>query len=254
MDRPLRQPLQGTINIIRFNWPLYIITLGLALALVISGYLISSFKYICLIAGLAIFLPALVSILTSWLVYDYSPLYQLPWIHQFKGQPTDVIVNINAGFDETSDTIKAKVPYQHFYIFDFYNPNNHTEASIKRARKRYPVPKGTRMIQTHNIPLKDNSVDKIFVIFSAHEIRDEAERILFFRELHRILKHGGHIFLTEHLRDYPNFLAYNIGFLHFFPGNIWQRTIEQADLHIAQQQKTTPFVTTFTIVKNGISS
>lgn len=254
MDRPLRQPLQGTINIIRFNWPLYTIAFGLAMVLVIFGCLNSSGKYICLIAASAIFLPVLLSLLTSWWVYDYSPLYQLPWIHQFKEQPTDVIVNINAGFDETSDTIKATLPYQHFYIFDFYNPDIHTEASIKRARKRYPAPEETRMIQTHNIPLNDNSVDKIFVIFSAHEIRDEAERILFFRELHRILKQGGRIFLTEHLRDIPNLLAYNIGFFHFYPRNLWQRTIKQSGLHIVQQQKTTPFVTTFTILKNGISS
>ncbi|MGE9314000.1 class I SAM-dependent methyltransferase [Niabella sp. CJ426] len=254
MDRPLRQPLQGTINIIRFNWPLYTIALGLVLVLAISGYLIPSFKYICLIAGSAIFLPILLSLLTSWFVYDYSSLYQLPWIHQLKGQPTDVIVNINAGFDETSDTIKATLSYQHFYIFDFYNPDTHTEASIKRARKRYPAPEETRSIQTHSIPLNDNSVDKIFVIFSAHEIRDEAERILFFSELHRILKQGGRIYLTEHLRDIANLLAYNIGFLHFYTGNMWQCNIEQSGLRIVQQQKTTPFVTTFTILKNGISS
>lgn len=254
MDQPLRQPLQGTINIIRFNWPLYTIALGLALVLTISGYLIPSFKHICLVAGSVTFLPILLSLLTSWFVYDYSPLYQLPWIHQLKRQPTDVIVNINAGFDETSDTIKATLPYQHFYIFDFYNADTHTEASIKRARKLYPVPEESRMIQTHSIPLSNNSVDKIFIIFSAHEIRDEAERILFFRELHRILKQGGCIYLTEHLRDIPNLLAYNIGFLHFYPENIWQRTIEQSGLRIVQQQKTTPFVTTFTILKNGISS
>lgn len=254
MERQLKQPLRGTVNIIRFNWPLYSIILGLAIVIFTVAYVLPSIKYICLISGSLIFLSTLVSLVTSWYVYDYSPLYTLPWIQQFRNTPNEVIVNITAGFDETSGTIKATLPHRYFYIFDFYDPARHTEASIKRARKLYPAPADTQAIQTHSIPLNENSADKVFIIFSAHEIREEAERIRLFRELKRILKPGGQIFLTEHLRDIPNFLAYNIGCLHFYPKSVWQYTIKKAGLLTIQQQKTTPFITTFTIIKNGISS
>lgn len=254
MDRQLKQPLRGTVNIMRFNWPLYALVFGLTITTIAAAYVLPSLKYICLISGSFIFLSTLVSLLTSWYVYDYSPLYTLPWIQQFRNTYNEVIVNITAGFDETSETIKTTLPHQYFYIFDFYDPAKHTEASIKRARKLYPAPVDTQTIQTHSIPLRDNSADKVFIIFSAHEIREEAERIRFFKELKRILKPGGQIFLTEHLRNIPNFLAYNIGYLHFYPKSVWQYTIKKAGLLTIQQQKTTPFITTFTIIKNGISS
>ena len=44
----------------------------------------------------------------------------------------------------------------------------------------------------------------------------ETERTLFFKELHRILKREGELVIVEHLRDLPNFLAYTIGFFHYW--------------------------------------
>ena len=77
-----------------------------------------------------------------------------------------------------------------------------------------PFP-GTRSINTSNIPLPEDSADKIFVTLSAHEIATDDERIAFFTALKRSLKPAGQIVVTEHLRDLPNFLAYTIGFFHF---------------------------------------
>ena len=102
-----------------------------------------------------------------------------------------------------------------------------------------------------NLPLADNSTDKIFIIFSAHEIRNDEERSLFFKELRRAIKPDGQIYLMEHLRDTVNFLAYNIGFLHFYQKNTWLKTFEDAKLIIKQEIKITPFISTFILTKNG---
>lgn len=85
----------------------------------------------------------------------------------------------------------------------------------------------------------------MFLILSAHEIRNERERHVFFRELKRILKPGGHIVVTEHLRDLPNFLVYTIGFFHFMPAGAWRRAFRDTGLRIEQQFSITPFIRTF---------
>jgi ubiquinone/menaquinone biosynthesis C-methylase UbiE len=100
----------------------------------------------------------------------------------------------------------------------------------------------------------DNSADKIFIIFAAHEIRNVQERIEFFKELRRVLKPTGEIIITEHLRDIPNFLAYNIGFLHFYSKPTWLHIFKLAELTLKNEQKITPFISTFTLTKYGVAS
>lgn len=188
----------------------------------------------------------------SFYVYDLSGLYKLTWLPN----SNDVlnIVNIHAGFDETSEIVKYKYSNCKLTVLDFYDPQKHTEVSIKRARKVYPSFPDTITTTTDSLPLSSNSIDFIFVIFSAHEIRDENERVIFFKELNRILKPKGLIYITEHLRDLPNFLAYNIGFLHFLSKKKWYHAFSNANLFLMQDYKINPFVTNFTLSKNGTTS
>jgi SAM-dependent methyltransferase len=185
----------------------------------------------------------------SMYVYDFSGLYSLKWIEQEKTE--NVVVNINAGFDETSALLKAKFKRSELIVMDFYDPAKHTEVSIKRARKAYPPFPNTKQTGTNFIQLADNSVDKIFLTLSAHEIRDEVERTAFFREISRTLKPNGEIYITEHLRDFPNFLAYNIGFFHFHSKGTWLRTFKIAGLKTSREVKLTPFISSFILNKNG---
>lgn len=251
----MRKPFQGVWNIVRFNWHFYVLSLGaLLLLLFFSNYINSTFRLYSFVVALLIFLPTFISLSVSYYVYDLSGLYNLNWISAFIDTEKSTIVNINAGFDETSILLKDKFPNSELLVFDFYDPKKHTEVSIKRARKAYALFPNTKSVTANNLPMLDNSADKIFVIFSAHEIRNEQERIEFFKELKRVLKSTGEILITEHLRDVPNFLAYNIGFLHFYSKQSWLQVFELTGLSLKSEQKITPFISTFTLTKYGVAS
>ena len=251
----MRKPFQGVWNIVRFNWHFYILSFAvLLLLLLLLNYTRSSFQIHLFIAGLLIFLPTFISLSVSYYVYDLSGLYNLNWIDSFKDNEINSIVNINAGFDETSILLKNKFPNSELLVFDFYDPKKHTEVSIKRARKTYALFPNTKSVSATRLPTPDNSADKIFVIFAAHEIRNEQERNDFFKELKRVIKPTGEILITEHLRDVPNFLAYTIGFLHFYSKQTWLKVFQLTGLSVKSEKKITPFISTFTLTKYGTAS
>lgn len=254
MDK-VRKPFQGTWNIIRFNWHFY----ALAVALVVAVFLISeklnaSLRLPSLFVVLLIIVATLISLGVSCYIYDFSDLYKLTWLDKLRHNDREKIININAGFDETSSLLKEKFPTSILSVFDFYDSEKHTEVSIKRARKAYPPFPGTQQTSTTHLLSANDSADKIFIMFSAHEIREREERISFFRELKRVLAVNGQIILTEHLRDRANFLAYNVGFLHFYSKNEWLNIFQSTGLRVVDEIKITPFVTTFILEKNGTKS
>ena len=178
----------------------------------------------------------------------------MKWLQQINFNSTKTIANINAGFDETSAILQSKFQNSGLHVLDFYDPEKHTEVSIKRARNLYPSYPGTISIDTKNLNFNDAEMDVVFLIFAAHEIRNQDERIAFFKELNRVLKADGKIILVEHLRDFANFLAFNIGFFHFFSKTNWTNTIQNSNLKIESETKLTPFTSLFILSKNGITS
>jgi ubiquinone/menaquinone biosynthesis C-methylase UbiE len=248
----IRQPFQGVWNIIRFNWQFYVLALALVWIIFLSKpYLNDSLGVIANISLALIAVSTVVSLLVSCYVYDFSSLYQFSWLDKLPANTAEKIINIHAGFDETSVLLQSKFPQASLSVLDFYDPSKHTEISIERARKAYPPFPNTQQVTTHHLPFPDHSVDKIFIFFSAHEIRNDAERIVFFQEIHRILAPDGQIIVTEHLRDTANFLAYNIGCFHFHSKATWLKTFTTAGLNVAREIKITPFITTFSLNKNG---
>ena len=249
----IRTPYQGIYNILRFNWHFYALAFGFLLILIVIIFFGNTIlQTISIILFTLIFITTLSSLIVSYYIYDYSDLYQFKWLENDKRQLQ--IVTISAGFDETSGLLQSKFPNSDFDILEFYNPDTHTEVSIARARKAYAINPQTKSISTINLGLVDNYADKIFVILAAHEIRNESERIAFFCELRRVLKNDGEIYIIEHLRDSANFLAYTLGFFHFLSLSTWKSTFGKANLKISKVHKTTPFISTFTLTKNGTSS
>lgn len=248
-----RTPLQGLRNIIRFNWPFYV----LAIAGVFAGIWLATWlggRFILLGGLIAIFVlfTTFTSLLVSWYVYDGSDLYGLDWLGEL-GEPKS-IVNINAGFDETSSLLAVRFSNAQLRVLDFYDPKLHTEPSIKRARAAYPPYPGTEPITTANLPLADHSTDLVFLIFAAHEIRDPDERARFFGLLRKALKPDGEIIVVEHLRDTANYLAYSFGALHFVSDANWQLTFSAAGFEDVTKTRINPFVVKYTLSPNAAKS
>jgi SAM-dependent methyltransferase len=161
------------------------------------------------------------SLLATMWVYDVSNLYTMPWLNHDSFAGIYSILNVHAGYDESSAILKQKFPHARLVIADFYNPEKHTERSIRIARQAYKPYPGTLPISTSQVPLADGNVDLVCGFLWMHEIRDEVERIEFLKEMYRVLHSGGRAAVTEHLRNLPNFVVYNLGFLHFLPKRKW---------------------------------
>ncbi len=248
-----RKSYEGVWNIIRFNYHFYLLAI-LALFFIGVFYVVlpSNYSIFVILIFVSVLITTLNSLLISFYIYDISDLYKLNWLNKISQTSTSnqKIINIHAGFDETSHLLAQKFPTASLSVFDFYDAKKHTEISIKRARTAYPPYPNTQPIQATNLPLCDKSIDTIFLFLAAHEIRNSEERTHFFVELKRVCKDNGQIILIEHLRDIPNFLAYTIGFLHFIALSSWLRNFQEADLVLRQKFCITPFITVFVLQKS----
>jgi ubiquinone/menaquinone biosynthesis C-methylase UbiE len=242
-----RRKFQGVLNILSFNRHFYFVGLGI-LILIIASHVVIGWSDILYWLIIAAFLYGLIMpLIISAYVYDFSGYYNFHWLKNNTAIDLNVkqILNINAGFDETSFIIKNSFPESDLKVFDFYNAKQHTEPAIIRARKVSLVYPDTQQIKSNLIPLNDKSVDIIFLLSAAHEIRSHDEKILFLKECYRLCKPGGKVIMVEHLRDFPNFLAFSVGFTHFFSKKVWKNAFESAGFSSFKENKFTPFMSIF---------
>jgi ubiquinone/menaquinone biosynthesis C-methylase UbiE len=242
-----RRKFQGVLNILSFNRHFYFIG-GAALALIIASHAIFHYSDLLFWIIIASFCYGLITpLIVSAYVYDYSGYYDFDWLKKLNIPTAEVkkILNINAGFDETSFIIKNMFPDSDLKVYDFYNADQHTEPAIVRARKvslEYPE---TESITSDNIPMPDNSVDIIFLLSAVHEMRSQSEKIHFLKECNRLCKSQAKVIMVEHLRDFPNFVAFTVGFTHFFPRSTWKNAFTAAGFSSFQEIKFTPFMSIF---------
>lgn len=242
-----RRPFQGVLNILSFNRHYYIyglLTLGL---LVLSNYLYPWNEILFFIVVFAFTYGLITPLIISAFVYDFSGYYHFNWLKNLnlENSSNTFNLNINAGFDETSFILNAIYKKAEWQVFDFYNEAQHTEPAIVRARKVSAVFPNTQSISTHKIPLKDNSVDHIFLLSAIHEIRSHREKVLFLKECKRVCKPNGKVIMVEHLRSFPNFMAFTIGFTHFFSRKTWLDSLNKAGFKSIKENKFTPFMSIF---------
>lgn len=242
-----RRKFQGVLNILSFNRHFYIYGL-ISLTLIIASHVLFHWSNLLLWTIIIAFLYGLIMpLVVSAYVYDFSGYYDFKWLKKFNIEDfnTKQILNINAGFDETSFIINNLFPQSNLKVFDFYNAERHTEPAIIRAREVSLVYPGTQQILSNKIPVEDNSVDTIFLLSAVHEIRSQDEKIQFLKECHRVCKKNGIIIMVEHLRDFPNFLAFSVGFTHFFSKSVWRKAFEKAGFSSFAETKFTPFMSIF---------
>jgi SAM-dependent methyltransferase len=247
---PARGPFEGVAGIVRYNWPFYIVGGGVtvAAAIVVARIDLPGLLGPALLAGLGLALFWIVgSLAASYYVYDRSSLYRWDWIAaHFPAAPARW-ANIHAGLDETTPALRAIFPDGAFDVIDIYDPEEMTEASIRRARRLAHPAYAAVPARPEALPLADGGCDAIFLIFAAHEIRRRAPRAAFFAELRRSLAPGGRVLLVEHLRNGPNFAAFGPGAFHFLPRTEWTQVAAGAGFVTEKEFRITPLVRVFVL-------
>ena len=242
-----RRPFQGVLNILDFNRHFYIYGIAALLALLGIAFFLQIPKLLILLLLIGFAYGLLMPLIVSAYVYDFSNYYKMAWLDDYikdKSRPFKV-VNINAGFDETSFLVQNKLPNAQIQVYDFYDADQHTEKAIVRARRVTQEFPNTKQIATNSILDENNSKDIIFLLSSAHEIRAYDEKVKFLKECHRICKSDGRVIMVEHLRDIPNFLAFTIGFNHFFSKKVWRNAFKDSGFSKIDEKKFTPFMSIF---------
>lgn len=245
-----RTRFQGLCNVVRFNWDMYL-KAGLVLLAVFLLPWPQSLRFWVYLgaAGAVYFL--LSSLLASHLIYDLSDLYRWRWLRQ-RISPPARLVNIHSGFDETTPQLQFLFPECQVTALDFYDPEIMTEPSIARARKAYPD-HHSRSVAYRALELADGSEQLLTCLLAAHELREHQQRVDFFREAYRVLQADGQLVLLEHLRDFPNFLAFGPGFVHFFSYHDWLAALGEAGFWVEEEFKITPFISGFVARKTRVS-
>jgi SAM-dependent methyltransferase len=243
----------GALQIIRFNWPYYAVTAAGLLAWPAFSYRFDSapvIDFLGWVAWAAILWWTVASITASHWIYDRSPLMKWSWIRSLPPARVERWANIHSGLDESTDALKAAFPGSAGVTFDLFDPLQMTEPSIRRAREGAAL---AVRVDHAALPLREQSLDCVFLLFAAHELRAPDARDRLFREVARVLAPGGRLILAEHVRDLMNVAAFGPGAWHFLPRREWLRVARCANLEIDTELTITPFVRVWSLrrVKMG---
>src|SRR5580704_772386 len=132
-----RRKCQGVRNILSFNRHFYVFGLIVSALIIISHVIFTWSDLLYWVIILAFLYGLIMPLIVSAYVYDFSGYYDFNWLrkqHVAESGPRQIL-NINAGFDETSFIIKNMFPSADLKVFDFYDGKRHTEPAIIRARK-----------------------------------------------------------------------------------------------------------------------
>ncbi|MBB6370539.1 class I SAM-dependent methyltransferase [Chryseobacterium shigense] len=194
-----------------------------------------------IVSGLII-LNIIASLIASYILYDHSDLYEL---NNLKGiidwEKTENAILVHASFDPLSKRLEEKYPNLNLTVCDIYGNRHEHEKGIEISKKIFPPNPNEIKILPDKLPFENQSQDVILAVTALHEILEEEQRVLFFKEAKRILKDDGLIILSEQFRDVTNFIFFNIGAFHFLSQKQWKRAISKAGLKIVSNQKMTYF-------------
>lgn len=248
---PARGRFEGVSKVVRFNWPYYalaVAVIAVALYVLFNVELGGLARGIILVAAVIPALFIVSSLAASFYIYDVSDLHEWKWLARLLPAMPDAWLAVNAGYDETAGALNVIFDRAKGTTLDVFDPNVFTEASIYRARK-FAAEKPHTSADLSDLPCDAASVHAIFVIMSAHEIRDPSLRRAFFAELHRIAAPDGRVIVVEHLRNLWNFIAFGHGVLHFYARTEWLRVALNSGFTLEDELHKTPFVRAFVFQK-----
>jgi SAM-dependent methyltransferase len=239
---------EGVRQVVRFNWPTFLgATLVAAGGTALAGMpgLPASLRRAALglaagsAAGLATSLGA------TWWTYDRSELSDWGWLIDLLPASPQTWANVTTGFDDTTARLRHILPGSAGTPVDLFDPTHPGARSIRRARALHPPEHGTLAGRPGWLPLADGSVDAVFLLLAAHELRDPDERAALFGECLRVVSPAGRVVLVEHLRDLANGLVFGPGVLHFHSRTTWLGAADVAGLVLDAERSITPFVRAF---------
>lgn len=256
---PPRRVLHGLRQIVRYNWPQYVVGAVCVLAGILLLVVVTLPTWLWWLISIGIGLACwwlLGSLVASYWIYDLSPLTRWKWLERWlpvsahdESRPLHLL-NIHSGFDDTTLILRALFPRATVRVVDLYDPEVMTEPSIHRAREASPPVDGTEPGTAQQLPAQDQSTDAVLLLLAAHELRQPAEREALFGEVCRVLPEGGRVVLAEHARDVCNFLAFGPGFWHFLPYGEWLRLAQVAGFQVVHQGRITPFIRTLVLERH----
>jgi SAM-dependent methyltransferase len=252
VERATRGQFDGVLQIVRYNWSLYVAAIfvsALVVGLVLTIHPPAVLAGVLILGAIAAVFWLALSLAVSHYVYDRSDLYRWEWIRERVARNPRHVVNVHAGLDETSLALQEMYPAAEVAILDVYDPAEMPEPSIARARREDRSRLASIKADFRKLPLQTASADLVTVIFVAHELRRPASKESFFRELARVIKPGGRVLLVEHLRDTWNLVAFGPGAFHFFPRSQWLRVAEATGFRLSEEISRTVFVRAFVFVQ-----
>jgi hypothetical protein len=174
----------------------------------------------------------------SWWVYDMAGLYRWTWLRALVPAQVRRHMLVTAGVDGVTPALAQLFPDSAGLDVDILDPRGPMKAPIRRARgssQGLAIP-----VRPRELPVPAASIDLLLAPFSAHELRDAADRQALFREASRVLRAGGRMILVEHHRDLPNLLVFGPAAWHFYPRAEWEQAAARAGLQVVARQKLTP--------------
>ena len=252
VERARRGQFDGVLQIVRYNWTLYIVAVFVS-ALVVGLVLVinppAALAALLILGAVAAVFWLALSLAVSHYVYDRSDLYRWKWIRERVAPSPRHVVNIHAGLDETSLALQKMYPAAEVTILDIYDPAEMPEPSIARARREARSTLASVRADFRQLPLRNGSADFVTVIFVAHELRRAASKEVFFREAARVLQPGGRLLLVEHLRNGWNLAAFGPGAFHFFPRREWLLVAGATGFQLGGEISRTVFVRAFVFLR-----